>query len=73
MNWLLSILETYYRRKSYRKNKGVLIGWIVYRPGKEPPNVFFEVHPDIKEDDYLRPRFREIAEHLRRYYGDWRG
>jgi hypothetical protein len=73
MNWLLSLLETYYRRKSYRKNKGVLIGWIVYRPEQQKPNVYYNLHPDIKHDEYLKPRFAEIADHLRKYYGDWKG
>jgi hypothetical protein len=73
MNWFLSLLEKYYRRKSYRKNNGILIMWAVYRPELPTPNVFFKLHPDLKHDDYLKPKFGEIAEHIRKYYGDWGG
>ncbi len=71
MKWLLNKLEKYYRRKSYRKNNGVLIMWAVYRPDLPEPNVFYNLHPDIERDEYLEPRFKEIAEHIRKYYSDW--
>ncbi len=73
MMWLLNKLEKYYRRKSYRKNNGILIMWAVYRPDLPQPNVFFSLHPDLKHDDYLKPKFGEIAEHIRKYYSDWEG
>ncbi len=73
MLWFLSKLEKYYRWKAYRKHNGVLIMWAVYRPELPEPNIFFSLHPDLKHDDYLKPRFGEIAEHIRQHYGDWRG
>jgi len=36
MNWLLNWCERYIRWKMYRKYKGVLILWAVYRPEEMP-------------------------------------
>ncbi len=73
MIWFLNILEKYYRRKSYRQHNGVLMVWVVYNPDLPEPNVFFNLHPDLKHDDYLKEKFQYVAEHIRQHYGDWRG
>ncbi len=73
MTWLLTLIEQYLRRRAYRKNKGVLLFYILYQPEHPAPNVVYSFHPDIECDDYLQPRLIEVAEHIRKYYGDWRG
>ena len=62
LNWL--------KRKLKRKVGGVLIAWVVYKPEEEQPNVYFNLHPDMREDELLHENFKGIAEHIRTYYGD---
>ena len=61
------------RKLSRKHHKGILIGWIVYKPEIESPNVFFNMHPDLANDEYLSSQCKLIAEHIRKYYGDWEG
>lgn len=64
LNWLVKLAE----RRCYRKLGGIPIMWILYKPHIPKPNVFFNLHPTLRQDEQLTAMFQEIADRIREVY-----
>lgn len=67
---LLDRLVGHYEKKCKKKLGGIPLLWLIYQTDKEPPNIIFNLHPDIKHDLYLNKQFTEIADYIRENYKD---
>ena len=66
---MLDYLIKVFRARAVRKQKGVLIFYMVYEPQKPVPNVFNHcLDPDIMQDKELNELLKQVAEKVRLYY-----
>lgn len=67
---LLDKIIKYYEIRCKKELGGIPLLWVIYKTDKEPPNIIFNLHPDIRHDDYLNKQFTEIADYIRENYKD---
>ncbi len=68
---MINLLLNYYKRKARRRFGGYPLMWCVWQP--EEQKVKYTLIHDARGDEYLETRFKEIADHMRKYYSDWEG
>ena len=62
---MLDKLVKYFENRARKKMGGIPLMNIIYKPEQDIPNVVFNVHPSLAEDEYLITRFQEIADYFR--------
>ena len=66
----LSWMERRAEMKCRRKLGGIPVLMVLYQPEKPKPNVVFQCHPALEDDEYLMAEFAVIAEHIREVHSD---
>lgn len=69
---ILDKLVKYYENRARKKIGGIPLMNIIYKPEQDIPNVVFNVHLSLAEDEYLTTRFQEVADCFRENYShEW--
>ena len=62
-------LESWLKKKMVKKENGVPIFYIVYRPQNELPNVItHHTHPELREEEGLDELLKEVSDKVRGFY-----
>lgn len=70
MKTILSWINRKIERRSLRELEGIPLLWLLYQPNKPEPNMEYRLHPSIRQDEYLKKQFKDIADYLRANYTD---